>query len=375
MTTSPMIEWTYNGEVHSARWHSESQVPAPKKITVVDDTTPADKAYKLVCEGTGLLWQGDFQNGKLLLQALARRVDRKQGQRKPAATLTESFHQHRQSQAQRARILGMLLIPVAADLTVKLRRAPDIADACLQAYGKQDSGFVVALRELQGVIGAYEWRKKGVVIAALGSTIHPHYGVFSPVRGEYIDLVGQAALPSSELAFDIGTGTGVLAVVLARRGLKKVVATDMDARAIACATANIKRLGADNVASVVTADLFPEGRAPLIVCNPPWIPAKPSSPLEYAVYDPDNKMLKGFLAGLPAHLTEGGQGWLILSDLAEHLGLRSRETLLEFIDDAGLEVIGKDDIKPRHGKAVDKTDPLYAARSKETTSLWKLQVK
>jgi hypothetical protein len=155
MTTSPMIDWTYNGETHSLRWHSESLVPPPKKIVSVDDTTPADKAYKLVCEGTGLLWQGDFQNGKLLLQALARRVDRKQDQRKPAATLTDAFHQHRQSQAQRARILGMLLIPVTAELTIKLRRAPDIADACLQAYGKQSSGFVVALRELQGIIGAY----------------------------------------------------------------------------------------------------------------------------------------------------------------------------------------------------------------------------
>ncbi len=370
-----MIEWTYNGETHSLRWHSESQVPPPKKIVAADDTMAADRAYKLVCEGTGLLWQGDFQNGKLLLQALARRVDRKQVQRKPATTFTEAFHQHRQAQAQRARILGMLLVPITAELTIPLRRAPDVAEACLQAYGKQDSGFVVALRELQGVIGAYEWRKKGVVIPSLGSTIHPHYGVFSPVRGEYIDLVAKAALPSTTLAFDIGTGTGVLSVVLARRGMQKIVATDQDARALACANANIKRLGVDKAVSVVNADLFPEGRASLVVCNPPWIPAKPSSPLEHAVYDQDSTMLKGFLKGLPAHLTQDGQGWLILSDLAEHLGLRSRETLLALIDDAGLKVVGKDDIKPRHGKAADSTDPLFAARSKETTTLWKLEIK
>ena len=81
------------------------------------------------------------------------------------------------------------------------------------------------MRELLGIVGAHEWRKKGVEIAALGGRIHPHYGVFSPVRGEYIDLVAKAPLPlaSNALAFDIGTGTGVLAAVLAKRDRKSVV--------------------------------------------------------------------------------------------------------------------------------------------------------
>lgn len=163
--------------------------------------------------------------------------------------------------------------------------------------------------------------------------------------------------------------------MLARRGVQKVVATDQDARALACANDNIKRMALTKSVSIVAADLFPEGRAPLVVCNPPWLPAKPSSPLEYAVYDPDSRMLKGFLKGLPDHLTKDGQGWLILSDLAEHLGLRSRESLLGWIEEAGLKVVGKDDIKPRHGKAADAADPLFAARSKETTTLWKLAIK
>jgi len=31
-------------------------------------------------------------------------------------------------------------------------------------------------------------------------------------------------------------------------------------------------------------------------------------------------MLREFLDALPEHLESGGEGWLILSDLAEHLG-------------------------------------------------------
>ncbi len=83
-------------------------------------------------------------------------------------------------------------------------------------------------------------------------------------------------------------------------------------------------------------------------------------------------MLRGFLAGLAEHLEVGGEGWLILSDLAEHLKLRSRETLLAWIEQAGLKVLGRLDVRPTHAKAFDPDDPLHAARAAEVTSLWRL---
>jgi prophage antirepressor-like protein len=86
-------------------------------------------------------------------------------------------------------------------------------------------------------------------------------------------------------------------------------------------------------------------------------------------------MLKGFLSGLSEHLLSGGEGWLILSDLAEHLGLRTRDELLAWIEQAGLKVIHRLDTKPHHSKVFDKTDALHEARSKEVTSLWRLAPK
>jgi hypothetical protein len=86
-------------------------------------------------------------------------------------------------------------------------------------------------------------------------------------------------------------------------------------------------------------------------------------------------MLKGFLHGLSGHLLPGGEGWLILSDFAEHLGLRSRETLLALIDEAGLTVLGRSDIQPCHPRIADTDDPLHAARAAEITSLWRLALK
>ena len=120
------------------------------------------------------------------------------------------------------------------------------------------------------------------------------------------------------------------------------------------------------------ADLFPEGRAALVACNPPWVPARPSSPLEHGIYDPESRMLKGFLGGLPAHLEPGGEGWLILSDLAEHLGLRSRDDLLAIFEGAGLKVVARLDIRPKHPRVSDASDPLHRARKAEVTSLWRL---
>ena len=403
----PLITWIEGGEVRTARWRAEGGSPPPRRVVMAEDNSmSADAAYRLACEGTALLWRGDFQNARQLLQAMARRADSKQlrssktsktskaskadksgrrGKTTPSpavpTSLPDAFNQHRLAQSQRARVLGALLIPVEADYSIPLRRAPDLHDAFNEAWGEGGEVSVASLRELLGLVGAHEWRKKGVEIAALGGRIHPHYGVFSPVRGEYVTLVAEAPLPPSpstqgahacDLAFDIGTGTGVLAALLARRGVARVIATDQDPRAIACARENLVRLGLADRVEVLQTDMFPAGRAPLIVCNPPWLPARPSSPLEHAIFDPDSRMLRGFLAGLAAHLAPGGEGWLILSDLAEHLGLRTRDELLAAIATAGLKVLGRMERKPHHPRAADASDPLYAARQAELTSLWRL---
>ncbi|MFE1771358.1 methyltransferase [Streptomyces sp. NPDC059008] len=388
MNAAPVVEWTEADRPRSARWRSENGSPPPRRIVIADDRTRADDAYKLACEGTALLWRGDFHNARQLLTAMARRIDRRP-RKAPPADATQAFHLHRAAQNQRARILGMLLIPLDATHAVPLHRAPDVREACTRAYGPGEpapaetfdaegpapAASLVSLRELLALIGANEWRRKGVQIPALGGDrIHPHYGVFSPARGEYVDLVAEAPLPAQDLAFDIGTGTGVLAVVLARRGVRTVVATDQDPRALACARENTERLGVAGQVEVVEADLFPAGRAPLVVCNPPWVPAKPTSPVERAVYDPGNAMLHGFLNGLADHLTPGGEGWLILSDLAEHLGLRPHAELLDAFTKAGLTVLGRLDITPRHPRARDTSDPLHEARAAEVTSLWRLGV-
>ena len=404
-TQKQYVQWQENKNgnetLHQARWLSESNHMPPARIVLIDDKTTADEAYRLACEGTSLLWRGDFHNAKQLLQALNRRIERtnersEQRKIKKAAnqsaksnkTAVESselskdipnlFHQQRQIQAQRARILSRLLLELDANYVSQLHRAPDVSAACMAAFGQMDeldNSCVLSFRDLQGALGAAQWREKGVPIESLGLSIFPHYGVFAPTRHEYVQLLLDAPLPAvHDVAYDIGTGTGLLAIILAQRGVKQVIATDLNPRALACAGENFTRQGLANV-QLQQADLYPTDAplANLIVCNPPWLPAKPSSPLEYAVYDANSAMLRGFLQGAKSHLAEQGEIWLILSDLAEHLQLRTREELLGWFADSGLKVKYRLDTKPKHGRSQDNTDPLFVARSSEVTSLWCLE--
>jgi SAM-dependent methyltransferase len=380
----PVVHWIEGGAARSARWRSESGASPPKRVVIAEDDIKADTAYGLACQGTALLWRGDFQNARQMLLAMARRADRQVTKRRKSGVSAmtspaEVFHLHRQAQAQRARTLGALIVCLDEQYRIPLRRAPDIRQACSEAYGPAGECSLTPLRALLGLIGAHEWRTTGISIPAIDGRIHPHYGVFAPIRHEYVDLVARAAIPasrsSSRVAFDIGTGTGVLAAVLARRGFDHVVATDQDPRALNCARENLERLGLSERVELLLADLFPEGEAALIVCNPPWLPARPSSSMERGIYDPESRMLRTFLSGLPAHLESGGEGWLILSDLAEHLGLRTRSELISMFDAAGLIVLDRHDVRPIHPRVTDENDPLHAARSSEVTSLWRLAVR
>lgn len=390
-----MVTWEREGETFSAAWWSANDRPAPKKVITVDDRLTADEAVKYAAQGISMLWLGDFHNAKQILGAIDRRVAKggsgtrrhnreiASGAVNPAASADE-FYKLRQARAGRSRIMSMILVPLErddqhGDATMPLSRAPRVGSAVAFAYGNQnwsDTGqAVVSLQELVGIQGAHQWYVNGVDVPALDARIHPHYGTFLPTRNEYVDLVNQAPMGDLDLAFDIGTGTGVLAALLVARGVRDVIGTDIHQRSVDCANDNFARLGMQDYAVAQVTDMFPEGRAPLVVCNPPWVPGSAATTLDAAIYDPGSKMLLQFLAGLPDHLTEFGEGWLVLSDIAEILGLRTRQMLLEAIDQAGLDVYDRLDTKPRHGKASDSSDLLYEARSREVVSLWRLRVK
>jgi SAM-dependent methyltransferase len=367
-----IVTWRDGAAERSAAWWSEA-ISLPARAGPVDDRTAADAAFRRARSGEVLVYEGDWHNARQLLAAMGRRLVRPRP-REPG--LTGLFRAERALRRAEHEVLSRLAVPVGPGWRCPLRRAPALDEALEDAFGPAPGGpALLPLREVLGAVGAREWRRKGVFVPALGASVHPHYGVFAPVRGEYVELAARALAerppPRGARAFDVGTGTGVLAALLARAGCR-VFATDVEPRAAACARENLERLGLAGRVEVEERDLFPDGEARLVVANPPWIPAEPHGALDRAVYDPGGGTLSRFVEALPSHLSADGEAWLIVSDLAELLGLRPTGELAARFEAAGLEVVVPLSTRPSHERSRDLADPLAAARARERTTLYVL---
>jgi SAM-dependent methyltransferase len=335
----------------------------------------------LVRGGAALIYRGDYRNARQLLAAMGRRLGARSAHQGGRRSLRDLFLEERRKHRLEHETLSRLAVLIEAGPSgprVALAKAPEVAEALTEALGTHlQLPGALPLRDLLGMVGAHEWRSKGVEVLPLGAHLRTRWGVFAPVRGEHVELVAEAVkrwTVAGKRALDVGTGTGVLGLLLARAGAR-VTATDLSPEAVACARENAQRLAVADRMEVVEADLFPEGRFDLVVCNPPWLPHEAVTALDRAVYDPGGRFLARFLEGLAAHLAPGGEGWLILSDLAERLGLRGEDELERQLEAAGLEVAGGIEAAPRHPRSRDAADPLHEARSKEVTALRRLVVR
>lgn len=350
-------------------WRSESETPAPEALSEVTDALTADEALRRVRKGETLLYRGDFHNARQLLGAMGRRLKTPRHGTTPLAV----FRAERQARAIEHQTLGRIVVLLDEKWRLQLKRAPDVALACRQAWGAPaKEGTLVALKTLLGVMGAAEWRKKGLTVPGLKKPLTPHYGVYVPTRTDYVELLSRLDNVKGARCFDVGTGSGVLALVLLQRGAASVIGTDLDERAVACARENAKHFKVSDLFTVEERALFPDGRADLIVCNPPWVPETPKNRVDAAVFDEGGQMLRAFLEGLKDHLTRGGRGVLLLSDLAVLLGLRAPDFLKREFERCGLTLRASFSTPAKHGKAKDSGDPLHAVRSKEVTTMYVL---
>lgn len=354
-----------------ANYRNESSQKPPKSAQSTYQNS-ADHIIKLAHQRIATVWQGDYHNAKTVLSAIKKRIRKSP---KLVDNSASTFHLYRLTQAQHSQIINMLLVQIEADYSLNLPRAPNIQAALTDVYGTPNGeSFLLPLNQLLGFIGAHEWHKKGVWLPELNTKIHVPFGVFSPLRGEYLSLMMQALLPENcQSAQDIGTGSGVLATILAQRGIAKIIATDNNPRAIACAQRNITSLNLTHQIQIIECDLFANEVVDLIVCNPPWLPAKPTSAIETALYDPNHTMLKTVLARAAHYLQPNGQLWLIMSDLAEYLGLREKNLLNQWFAQNNWQIVQKHSIQATHKKAQNIHDPLSFARNHETTFLFCLQ--
>lgn len=143
---------------------------------------------------------------------------------------------------------------------------------------------------------------------------------------EVLDLAkrDRESFSSAPLFIDVGTGSGVLAVVLAKEFPSgRVIATDVSAGALRVARRNAERHGvADRITFIETSFLGGlEESANVIVSNPPYVPAvsAPGLTPEVLDYEPSVAVFSGDdgLDGLRRVLEDSiprlvPHGWLIV---------------------------------------------------------------
>ena len=159
----------------------------------------------------------------------------------------------------------------------------------------------------------YEYLRRvsedGEVFEYLGLTlvVPPHVQVIESTS----DLLGKQVLDEvkpDDRVLDMGTGSGVNAILAATRGAE-VVAVDVNPHAVEAARANAERNGVPDRIEIRQSDLFGEveGRFDLVIFDPPFRWMKPRDWAEASITDEDYRALTAFFANVREHLTENGR--------------------------------------------------------------------
>ncbi|MEZ5180456.1 MAG: methyltransferase [Acidimicrobiales bacterium] len=143
-----------------------------------------------------------------------------------------------------------------------------------------------------------------------GLRIRSDVGVYVPrPQSELVARAALALLPDRGIAYDVATGSGAIAALLAaHRPGAAVIGLDLDPRAVACARGN----GVDARVSDLLAELEPThaGRVDVVVAVPPYVPT-PHLPL----------LARDTLAFEDARWYDGGpEGIDVLARLAAQAG-------------------------------------------------------
>lgn len=153
----------------------------------------------------------------------------------------------------------------------------------------------------------------GARFVVSSDVFNPRFFATSELMARHLD-VGR-----DDAVLDMGTGSGVLAVVAARAA-KSVVAIDVNPDAVRCARDNARRNGVE--VDVRGGDLFaplrPEERFDVILFNPPYMDGEAPDLLGKALHDPGKSIATRFFSGAKQHLEEGGHLRVLYSSIADH---------------------------------------------------------
>jgi O-antigen/teichoic acid export membrane protein/methylase of polypeptide subunit release factors len=163
-------------------------------------------------------------------------------------------------------------------------------------------------------------------VKVVGMRLKVHATVFDPslhftsaYLAEYLSR-DNVVRPGSQV-LDLGTGSGIAALVAARSGAGGVVATDINPAAIGSVEENAQAHGSASIITARQGDMFaPVGgeQFDLIISNPPYFRGTPNNIAEQAYMGGAAlEWFHRFVAQAPKHLRPGGRVIMVLGDAAD----------------------------------------------------------
>ncbi|QDA30682.1 methyltransferase [Thermococcus indicus] len=144
--------------------------------------------------------------------------------------------------------------------------------------------------------------------------LHPQ--VYEPAEDTFL-LAENLAVREGDLALDVGTGTGLIALLMARKA-RSVLGVDINPLAVELAGENARINGIKNVEFRVS-DLFENvsGKFDVITFNAPYLPGEPEEPIDLALVGGEGgrEVLDRFIREVPAYLKPGGTVQIVQSSI------------------------------------------------------------
>lgn len=164
-------------------------------------------------------------------------------------------------------------------------------------------------------------------VICCGMQIRAGTGVFSTSTDSEL-LAETVKISLSENFLEIGCGTGIVSIVLAKRA-HSGVGTDINDLAIENSRYNAKRHNITNV-EFFRSNVFESvrGKFDVIACNPPYTKHEVSDDIDRMFWDPNDEMKRKFFKEIGNYLKNRGRiyfGWANFGDIDVNLPLKLAE--------------------------------------------------
>lgn len=274
------------------------------------------------------------------------------------------------------RLLIANLMIVVQNHRAAIEKAPDIP--WLQDFYPEHKNFLIRFSDFLGMNGAWQWFSNGIKLPVLDDKLHPFYGVYFPTRHEHVMLFDNwlKKKPCFSQALDIGTGCGVLALMMLKHGIPFVYATDVNPNAVYSAALEFEKRGLQSKTFIEQASFigsYEPGGNDLIVFNPPWIPAQITTELDLATYyEPD--LFGNFFSLIHKKMTSETTLVMLYSDFAQVAGITGHHPIEYEIQNKNRFLLVEKLEAPITQKPSARKNWLGEIRKQEKVELWVMRV-